>query len=458
MTIQHPSQRRSQPSAQPSPFRVVPPAAPPAAPTAQSPTAQSAPPAAPKAPAAVSKPSWQRRVTVWGAIALGLGGISLIPLDYQVGGDVELSWRETARQSVHAPMPAMIERVLVQTGDRVQPGQPILQLVSRDLEREIADVQEKLAQAYRSLEQAEQEHTRSQAALLQAIAQEQATRDRANRVLSRASQLEQGLLPSEMQVLQVERQRLEGRLLEVSDKISRYDVLLEDGAIAAQRVDDERSVYRDIQRDLAANAERMRMVQRQLQDEAIGESGNVAYQEASVLASQLVVEGSQQISAQQGIIITLEQRLQHLQQERSQLTLTARTEGTVITSDLDLLVGREVRSEGVLMEIAELSQLVANVEIKEEDLEYVQIGKDVSFRPRQSKLESYDGKVDDILNNVEVDATQQQRVATVRVVIDNPEERLRLGATGYAKIYSERIFLYERLGRELLRLIPERFL
>ncbi|WP_204150059.1 efflux RND transporter periplasmic adaptor subunit [Leptolyngbya sp. CCY15150] len=450
MTIQRPSQHLSQPSTQPSPFRVVPPTAP----AAQSP----APPAAPKVPAAVAQPSWKRRVMVWGAIALGFGGISMIPLDYQVGGDVELSWRETARQSVHAPMPAMVERVLVQTGDRVQPGQPILQLVSRDLEREIADVQEKLAQAYRSLEQAEQEHTRSQAALLQAIAQEQATRDRASRVLSRVSQLEQGVLLPEMQILQVEQQRLEERLLEASDKISRYEELLADGAIASQRVNDERSIYLDIERDLAANVERMRMVQRQLQDEAIGESGNVAYQEASVLASQLIVEGSQQISAQQNIILTLEQRLQHLQQERSQLMLTATTEGTVITSDLDLLVGKEVRSEGALIEIAELSQLVANVEIKEEDLEYVQIGKDVSFRPRQSKLESYGGKVDDILNNVEVDATQQQRVAMVRVVIDNPEERLRLGATGYAKIYSERIFLYERLGRELLRLIPERFL
>lgn len=452
MTAQRSSQNLSHPSTQPSPFRVVPPAAP----TAQAPADQ-APPADPKAPAA-AKPSWQRRMMVWGAIALGFGGISMIPLDYQVGGDVELSWRETARQSVHAPMPAMVERVLVQTGDRVQPGQPILQLVSRDLEREIADVQEKLAQAYRSLEQAEQEHTRSQATLLQAIAQEQATRDRASRVLSRVSQLEQGMLPSEMRILQVERQRLEERLLEASDKISRYEELLADGAIAPQRVNDERSIYLDIERDLAANVERMRMVQRQLQDEAIGESGNVAYQEASVLASQLIVEGSQQISAQQNIILTLEQRLQHLQQERSQLTLTATTEGTIITSDLDLLVGKEVRPEGALMEIAELSQLVANVEIKEEDLEYVQIGKDVSFRPRQSKLESYGGKVDDILNNVEVDATQQQRVATVRVVIDNPEERLRLGATGYAKIYSERIFLYERLGRELLRLIPERFL
>jgi multidrug resistance efflux pump len=447
------AQRPSPSPAQANPLRVVPPTAPPtqAAPTPPTPPS-------PKPPAPVAPPSWKRRVMVWGAIALGFGGISIIPIDHQVGGEVELSWRETARQSVHAPMPAMVERVLVQTGDRVQPGQPLLQLTSRELEREIADVQEKLAQAYRSLEQAEQDQVRAQASLLQAIAQEQAARDRANSVLSRAGQLEQGVLPSELQLLQVERRRLEGRLEEVADKISRYEGLLADGAIAAQRVEDERSLYRDIERDLAANTERQRTVQRQLQDEAIGEAGNVAYQEASVLASQWIAEGSQQIAAQQDIIATLEHRLQELQGQRSRLTVTAMTEGTIITSDLDLLVGKEVRPEGSLMQIAEMSQLVANVEIKEEDLEYVQPGQPVTFRPRQSKLETYGGQVDDILNNMEVDVTQQKRVATVRVVVENSDERLRLGASGYAKIYSERIFLYERVGREILKLIPERFL
>jgi hypothetical protein len=112
----------------------------------------------------------------------------------------------------------------------------------------------------------------------------------------------------------------------------------------------------------------------------------------------------------------------------------------------------------MLMQVAELSQLTANVEIKEEDLAFVEPGATVTFRPRQSKLDTYSARVEDILHNLETDETQQQRVAIVRVVIENPNEELRPGSSGYAKIFSEWTPLYNRVGRELLKLIPERFL
>lgn len=446
MTAQRPSNASS---ASPSPFRVVPPAAPPAVATsAPSPTPE---PAAP--PDASS-----RRAKMWGAIALGAVAIGFVPTPYQVGGNVQLAWRESARQSVYVPIPAVVEQVLVRPGDRVQPGQPMIQLSSRDIDREIAEVEEKLAQARLSLAQAEQEEIRAQAALFQASAQEQAVREQANLTLERANQLQQGITPPEVQQLQIEQQRLQQQLEEAASKVARFEGLYQDGVMSRQNVEDQRSIYLNVQRDLDVNAERIELVQRQLQEEAVRELSNVTYQAASVDASQMILRGNQQRLAQQQAIATLEARLQQLQTDRQSLTITASTAGTVITSDLDLLVGKEVRPEESLLQIADLSQLTANVEIKEEDLTFVQPGAPVTFRPRQAKLETYDARVDDILRNVEVDETQQKRVATVRVVIDNPEERLRPGSSGYAKIFSEWIPLYERVGREILKLVPERFL
>lgn len=450
MTAQRPSNASS---ASPSPFRVVPPAAPPAAPPA---VATSAPSPTPE-PAAPPDAS-SRRAKMWGAIALGAVAIGFVPTPYQVGGNVQLAWRESARQSVYVPIPAVVEQVLVRPGDRVQPGQPMIQLSSRDIDREIAEVEEKLAQARLSLAQAEQEEIRAQAALFQASAQEQAVREQANLTLERANQLQQGITPPEVQQLQIEQQRLQQQLEEAAIDVSRFEDLFEAGAVAEGQVDERRSIYLNVQRDLDVNAERIELVQRQLQEEAIRELSNVTYQAASVDASQMILQGNQQRLAQQQAIATLEARLQQLQTDRQSLTITASTAGTVITSDLDLLVGKEVRPEESLLQIADLSQLTANVEIKEEDLTFVQPGAPVTFRPRQAKLETYDARVDDILRNVEVDETQQKRVATVRVVIDNPEERLRPGSSGYAKIFSEWIPLYERVGREILKLVPERFL
>jgi multidrug resistance efflux pump len=269
--------------------------------------------------------------------------------------------------------------------------------------------------------------------------------------------LEQGIVPPEIQQLKVERQRFQQQLEEVATNVARFEKLHQDEAVSRLRVEEQQSLYRNVQRDLDVNAERIELVQRQLREETTRELGNVSYQVASVKASQMILEGNRQMSAQKQAIATLEAHLQQLQSQRQALTLTATTSGTVITSDLDLLIGKEVRPENALLQIADLGQLTANVEIKEEDLTFVQKGAPVTFRPRQAKLESYDARVDDILYNVEVDETQQKRVATVRVIIDNPKEQLRPGSSGYAKIFSEWMPLYERVGREVLKLIPERF-
>jgi multidrug resistance efflux pump len=400
----------------------------------------------------------KRKKIVFGAIALGVGLVSVIPTPYQVGGNVQLAWRENARQSVHTPIPAIVDEVLVQPGEIVQVGQPLLRLYSHDLDREIAETQEKLSQAYREMERAQQEYVRSQAALLEVSAQEQVIQEQASFALERAAQVQTGDYPPEIQQLIVERQRLEQRLQEAEIQVERYSDLEAQGIVPRVRVEEQETLYRDIERDLAVKAEQIHYALRQIEELAVAESGNVTYQDASVAASQMLVDSTSQMDGYQQAIAHLEERLQELEALQTSLTLTASTEGTILSSDLDLYLGREVQSDTELLQIADLDELTANVEIQEEDLDYVQIGAPVTFRPRQAKLESYDARVEDILYNVEADETKQQRVATVRLVIENPEERLRPGSSGYAKIFSEWIPLYERVGRELLKLIPERFL
>gem|GEM_PF-1291994 len=451
------------PRSTPSPFRVVAPSDTSAtrASVANPSAAETTPPQAsnPLAkPSDVPSTSPHRRLLIWGGVVCGLGAIGMIPIPYQVGGDVQLAWREEARQALHTPVPAIVNQVFVQPGTVVQPGQPLVQLSSRELEREIADVENQLAQVHQGLQQAQQAQIQAEASLLAAQAQEQATQAHVMPILNRVNQLEQGIMPPEMQQLQVEQQRLQGRLSEVQYEIERFESLVADGAIAPIRVDEQRVLYRDIERDLAVNRERMAQAQQELRDKASSEIGNLESQNTSVIAAQMIADSSAQITAQQQTIQMLERRLARLGQQQDALTLTATTSGTVITSDLDLLIGQEVQTDKTLLHIAELNQLTANVEIKEEDLAFVNMGAEVTFRPRQAKLEPYDARVDDILYNVEADETQQKRVATVRVVIDNPEKQLRPGSSGYAKIFSEWIPLYQRIGREVLKLIPERFL
>ncbi len=371
---------------------------------------------------------------------------------------MQLDWKESARQSVHTPLPAIVDEVLVETGEVVYPGQVLAQLSSPQLEREIAEVQEKLANAYQELGAAQQGQIRAQAALLEATTRAQAAHLQANRSADRWAQSQQGLLTPELQALSIEQHRLEAQLAEVDAQVQRYQTLYEQGAISLVNVETYQIQYRNLERDLATTHERIRLTQQQLMDAAVDDAAIANTETATMMAADQVATASNQLSTHQQTIAALSARLEELKARQAQLTLRATVEGTIITEDLDLKVGQELRPDTVLMQIANLQQLPANVEVREEDLDYVEKNAPVTFRPRQAKLETYDARVEHVLYNVQPDDTQQRRIAIVQVVIDNSDGRLRPGSSGYARIFSEWIPLYERVGRELIKLVPERLL
>jgi multidrug resistance efflux pump len=375
-----------------------------------------------------------------------------------VGGTVQLDWKESGRQSVRSPIPAIVESVQVKTGDTVKPGQVLAKLSSQELEREIAEVEEKLVRAHQDIEVAARSQVQAQSSVLEISARAEVAQMQAERWQQRAIALEQGTPPPAIQGLMVEQQRLQGQLQESATQVQRLETLYREGAIALTALEERQSQYRNIERDLAQKAEQIAAAKQQVKDTSADEIASANAQSASVVAAQQIAASTAQINAQQEAIATLSDRLEVLKQLRSKLELRATTGGTVITSDLDLLVGQELRPDTPLLQIANLRQLTANVQMSEEDLDYVEIGAPVTFRPRQAKLETYQARVEDVLYNVQADDTKQQRVATVRVVIENPNDRLRPGSSGYARIFSEWIPLYERVGRELLKLVPERFL
>jgi multidrug resistance efflux pump len=444
------------------PFQVVPPSqlrlprpTPDSAP-ATSPPTEPEPTSEATAPTTPTRPN--RRKLLLGVAIASLTGIAFIPTPYEVGGSVQLTWKEASRQAVHTTVPATVQQLRVKTGDRVQPGQILAELSSPELDREIAEVQEKIMRSRQEIETAYRSQIQAEATLIEANARERAIQVQASRSSDRINALDQGILPPEMQSIRVEQQQLEGQLKQAQSELKRYEQLHNAGAIALIDVETRQGEVRDLQHRVTERTAQMSSVQQQLSDRATDETMSAAVQQSNVVAAQTIVAVSQNQTAQVQTIEVLEQRLKQLTNLRSNLILRATTSGTVITSDLDLVVGQEIRPDKPLLQIANLGQLTANVEIKEEDLDSVEMGAAVTFRPRQSKLQPYNARVEDVLYNVEADATQQQRVATVRVVIDNSDGRLRPGSSGYARIFSEWTPLYQRVGREVLKLVPERFL
>ena len=449
------------PRKRPAPFRVVPPVSPPApgepnpVPPAQ-PTAEQPAPAPTTVPAA--EPTAHR--WPWRALLIGSGLVLLgfVPTPYQVGGEVVLAWPEGDRQQVRAPLRAIVAEVHVEPGAEVAVGDPLVRLTSRELDNEIAALEAEIAQAQQLLAEAQREQVQAEANVIQASALASASDRRADRLQTRNTQVAQGQWTPEIQGLMAARDRLDTQLAQTRADWENYQYLHGQGAVPRQDVKDKEALYLNAQRDLQANQAQIEAAQQQLADSAGDEGGNAQVQQASLQAANQVAASTERVEAQQGAIALHQARLADLQQQRADLTLTAAQAGTVLDDDLDLKLGQEVTPETALLRIARLDQLTANVQVKEEELTYFSEGAEVTFRPTSAKLTPYDAVVDKILYDVAPDATQQQRLATVRVVIDNSDQQLLPGSGGYAKIFSQWIPLYQRLGREVLKLVPSRFL
>ena len=259
-------------------------------------------------------------------------------------------------------------------------------------------------------------------------------------------------------MLTVTRERLAGQLSRAASDRERYQMLYNKGAISLRELNGKEDTFLNIERDLNAKAAEIQYAQQRLNDDATDEIGNANYQKASLDAAKTVASAKHRIQAQGQAIAIYQTRLETLNQQQAMLILSADKAGTVLDDDLDLMLGQEVSPESSLLRIAKLAKLTANVEVKEEDLNYFDEGSDVTFRPTSAKLNTYAAEVDKILHDLEPDQTQQRRLATVRLVIDNTDLKLRPGSGGYAKIFSEWIPLYQRLGREVLKLVPSKFL
>jgi multidrug efflux pump subunit AcrA (membrane-fusion protein) len=401
-----------------------------------------------------------KQIAILLTIATSVSLISLIPTSFEVGGSVELETREGARAIVRTPIAGVITEIYVKPGQTVQPGQILAQLSSLELDREIATIEQQLVQAHQVLDTAQKQRIRAEAQLVEVQAIAEAMMAKTRRESLRAKALTQGQLTPEIQVLNTQRQRLQERIPELQEKLQRYDSLYEQGAISRNRRDEVESELHNIESNLVAKTQEIAAAKQNQTDTASDLQTETASQLAAIDASEMIATAQSQMITQQQAIATLKNRLSELKTHKQNLTLRSPIAGVILTNDLDLRQNQELKpTEDFLLEIAELSNLTATVDIKEEDLEYVENHKPVTFRPRQAKLRPYTATVQRILPQIQHEPSQPQPIAQVEIVVDNSDGKLYPGATGYAKIYSERIPLYQRLGRELMRLVPlERFL
>ncbi|MEM6254088.1 MAG: efflux RND transporter periplasmic adaptor subunit [Cyanobacteria bacterium P01_D01_bin.156] len=402
----------------------------------------------------ISHRVWLRR----GLIVSGLAAAAFIPTPYWVGGEVTLESTEGQRQAVYAPRGAVVQEIYVNTGDTVSPGQSLVKFNDLELEREITETEEKLTQAQSALERLQVQQVELETKLSEAAILAQSTQTQANRLQNRVTQLKTSSPPPELKALEVRASRLQERLGELKLDIDNYRTLYEAGAMAEKVVRDAESAYQETEKELIVVGEEIKLTNRQLLESMEDQTFNAEYQTAAQQSALKIAEANANIRAYEEMIQVLTERLESLKTQQTSLTVYSTLSGRVLSEDLDLALGQEIGPNTIILKVVNLQELTAKVEVKEDDFEYVNLGAPIRVRVQQSKQEVHEGRVEEISSyRIETDETQQNRIAAVEISIENKDEELRPGSSGYAKIFSKWIPLHKRLYREISKLIPIRF-
>ncbi len=208
-------------------------------------------------------------------------------------------------------------------------------------------------------------------------------------------------------------------------KLSRLEKLYKSRTVSYEELDDARREYRI---DLAQVAE------------------SKADLEVTKLGATL-----DQIAAAQAKLEGYEEEYKYYNEKVKLSTLHMPFDGRLVSMHLRQKVGSYL-APGEPFAIAEnTSKVLAEIEIPEADIPYVKKGASVRGGPQAYHSPDFIGTVLSIDSNV----TEERygRVVKVITILENSDQRLKTGMTGYAKIESETLPVWEVLSMAIIRFV-----
>ncbi len=466
-----------------SPLRVVPPTpttAPSPAPTppetkiGESPRQETAP------TKNTSTPFPYKHLLGIGIIAIGLGLISQIPVSNSVNAEAQLEPAPNSHQVLYTEVPGTLTELLVQPNQKVNANQAIAIISTEDMDQEIAQSQAELDEAKSNFTSASLQLNTLSAKIKETSLQE-------SLITKQIEQLQQKLtnLP-EVEKINQEMAALQSRIIGVRSQITgtnetlartrlrigRYQDLVTQGAISLNLLEElqdretslitqistQESEINQLEQQVAAKQAEIQIVTKSKQEELLVLQNQLDTLAANRETATVELSAARQgVTSQEPLLKTLNTELERRQtKQQTHQILKAKQTGLIITPDFHKLLGRTMPAGEPILEIADLSSLVAIIEVPQTDSDIVQNGAKVTFRPLEPGLPSYTTRLEKMELVMQPDPSQQKQLLKVRALINNSEQRLIPGAKVYASIESEKMPLYQKVQRELMKLFKFR--
>jgi multidrug resistance efflux pump len=391
---------------------------------------------------------WKKIIKVAVPIALGLS-LYFIHWDLMISSGFQVAPRSNA--DIRGEVDGIIEKVLVGEGDRVQKGQLLVLLSTRDYSTEIEKVKRLIDEKEARLRLL-RSGPRPQEIRL--IRQEVDTAQTG--FLYKKREYEEG------------RHMQKSRLLKAKTSLSKAgtrvrfarkyfnlkEELFKDGLISQKE-------YLETQEALLLREKEQEEAQEEVR--LVDSEKLVALRTALALADKrlkeaerkldLLMAGSRQeeLDAVKAELARLKVELSHFENQKKLTRIFSPSDGVVTTPKLDEKLGEWVKKGDLILEVYDFSSVVAEVAVPENEIADVDLGQSVVLKVRSHPGETFYGQVKSIAPVVKQESTGNFVIIKSR--IDNPDFLLRPGMSGTAKINAGR----RRVGKIFLRRLARTF-
>lgn len=379
------------------------------------------------------------RTAFWCVALIGIPTLSFaIPMRSTASGSFTI--RPGVRSEVHAPIAGFLDKVLVEEGDLCEKDRPLAQLRINDMESLIARKKAEIRESEANLARLRTGNRPEQISEQKArVARAESWRDMAQKDLDRARKaLELDLLRMDLEIKQADTE------LEFSrGSLALAIKLYEQGALAGESLRAERK-----KQSLLESQRAQAVARRQSRESA----GIEAAQEDLVRREKEVAEANaalhlleagsrpEDIEAEKARRSRLQEELDYLNEQQSQLLVEAPVAGVVATPRLHDKVGEHLEKGALICLLEDVSTLQVEIIIPEEDLHGVRPGQVVELKARSLPFETFTAEVERIApaaapvsgNGAEI--ARGQSAVMVYCRVDNKDGKLKSGMTGVARI------------------------
>jgi multidrug resistance efflux pump len=316
-----------------------------------------------------------------------------------------------------------IEAVLVKEGQEVKQGQPIIRFERYDLDAKHADAVAAVAQAEANL----QKNLRWSRPEEMAAAKAQAEAAWMNYEIAR-----NGPRKQEIDAARAERAAAEADYGVAKITVERVVKLVRDGVQSQQEYDNAKSAYERAAAQLEAARQKLDLLLAGTRQEEIDRADRV-FKQASA-NRQLVERGARKEDIDSAKAQVERARAALRQIDTQMAELEVRAPADAILEVLQLRPGDLISPGSPVATLVEVDRLWVRVYVREPDLGYMQLGKEVSATVDTFRGESFKGRIEEIASrgeftprNVQTRDERAHQVFGVRVRLDNSARKLRAG-------------------------------